>query len=189
MIAKIKNNYKVYILYFLILIALLFALVVFISKPMKLKVSSVYQEDAKFVKNKISFPLEQEIVVNDNNLSGVYIYFGDDSINSYNYQVSLKDGDNVLFENDYKDYKSNILFLGFELQKVVNGKKLQLSIQCKDCDEVYADVVNNSSTVNKSQLLKISTVNYVRQYNYYWYSIMLIVFCLTLLPLAKEESE
>lgn len=177
-----KNNYRCYLLYALIILSLLFSLVVYIKAPVKKATVNRYDENVEFKKGNLKFPFKQDIYIDEDNLGGVYIYLGDTSINKYNYQLSLKYDDKVLFYHDYKDYPSDTLYLGFARVNDIRGKKITLNIECMDCSNVVADTIDGNK-------LKISTENYVKNNSYYWYSILLIVFCLTLLPLAKEESK
>ena len=187
-----KENCKILFCYLLILLGVLLAVIVFIKKPMKLVSNYVYSSNIESEISEVIFPLEQIIKVHHDNLTNIWIKLEDDSINNYNYRLNLKNHNNdILFENEYINYESNIILISLGLIEDSEDETFQLSIQCDDCQNVNIAKVNtldDSYIVgDEKNTMKIYYDYYEPNNNFYWYSIMSIVLGFVLIPFSKEK--
>ena len=159
---------------------------------MKLVSNYVYSSNIESEISEVIFPLEQIIKVHHDNLTNIWIKLEDDSINNYNYRLNLKNHNNdILFENEYINYESNIILISLGLIEDSEDETFQLSIQCDDCQNVNIAKVNtldDSYIVgDEKNTMKIYYDYYEPNNNFYWYSIMSIVLGFVLIPFSKEK--
>ena len=180
---KIINNWKFLFCYGLIGIGVLFFVVIFIKHPMKKVTNSLYDPKEMEVQ-KVSFPIKQKIKLENDNLSGFWLYFEDDSINEYIYNVTLTDSlGKKYFEHEFDGYVPNIIYMGLGIITDSKGMEMELIIECETCENVKLSYDKENET------LKLASENYVSNNNiYYWHAIMAIVIGLVLLPLVKEDK-
>lgn len=191
----IKEHSKSLFCYLLIFASVLLALIVIIKKPMKLVTTYTYNTGVDVVLEKVTFPMEQDIKVNVDNLSAITIYPEDDSLNKYQYQVEITDEDDKqLFYHDFKDYNGDQMYFYFGIIPDSKNKILHVKINCDECKNVKMGIgksLNKETSIleNSGNTLKISMNNYSKNNSFYWYSILAIVIALTLLPLARSEEK
>ena len=179
----IKKSYKLFICYGLITLGLLLFVAVLIIQPFKKVTTPLYELD-KMEVQEVSFPIEQKIKIDVDDLSGLWLFYEDDSINDYVYEVTLTDNKGTLyFYNKFDGYIPNIAYMGIGRISDSKGLELNLLIECEECKNV------KMSLDSTSKELKLATENYVNNNNiFYWHSILSIVLGLVLLPLANERG-
>ena len=193
----IKNNPQKLFCYFLIFAGILLFILVFLIKPHKLTSEGLYSitnpEDE--YQQEITFPIEQKITISKKILNGIYLYLGEDDINSYPYTVTLKDEEGTEYFNHYfnLDYDSNIIYIGLPLT-IDTTKEFLLTIDCQECKNVELSVMdanqdNTHIVGNDDKTLKLSIDYYKKNNNYYWYTALSIVIGLTLLTLARRKEQ
>lgn len=195
-IKKVFNNWKKIFCFSMLFLSFLLAFVILIKKPMKVSAMDMYDSSQEVVTKKITFPIEQDIHVDVDNISAITIYPGETNLNDFQYQIELTDEDgDSYFSHDYQDYKGNFMYLFFGKIPNSKGKTLHLKITCEDGQEqdVFMDVArsqkNGTNIINDSDnTLKITMNYYTRNYGYFWYSMLGIAIALILFPLAKEET-
>ena len=191
----IQKNLNSLFCYFLIFIAILLFAVVIIRKPMKLVTTYTYNTGVNLELKDVTFPIEQDIKVDVENLNAITIYPGDDSLNKFQYQVKLTDEyGKQYFYHDYKNYNSNFMYLYFGTIPDSKNKTLRLTINCYECKNVKMMIgksLNDATSLlgSSDDTLMISMNNDSRNNSFYWYSILAIVIALTLLPLARSEEK
>lgn len=164
-------------------IGLLLLIIILVKKPMKknIKMLSLPKEDIKI--ENVIFPIKQTINIDDNYLSGLWLYLEDDSINNYKYEIKIIDNTGQqYFYQKFNNYASNIIYMELGVIENSKGMDLELIINCDDCDNVKIGLLG------EDKKLKLSTENYIKNNIYYWYIIMFIIIGLVLLPLAREEN-
>lgn len=180
--------------YLLIFLGILLFVVVLIVKPQKTNNTYLYDNTIESEKKTATFPIVQHIKVSEDNVYGMFLYFGSDDINQYPYKVTLKDIEGKkYFKHDFNlDYESNIVYMQFPLIKESKGKEFIITIDCSECDNVqlgYRDSKEKTNYIeNNDKVLGISFNYYVENHSFNWYSILSIIIGLILLPLAKEEN-
>ncbi len=180
--------------YLLIFLGILLFVVVLIVKPQKTNNAYLYDNTIESEKKTATFPIVQHIKVSEDNVYGMFLYFGSDDINQYPYKVTLKDIEGKkYFKHDFNlDYESNIVYMQFPLIKESKGKEFIITIDCSECDNVqlgYRDSKEKTNYIeNNDKVLGISFNYYVENHSFNWYSILSIIIGLILLPLAKEEN-
>ena len=71
--------------------------------------------------------IEQKIKISDNNLSGMWLYFEDDSINDYVYNITLIDNNgNKYFYHEFDGYIPNIVYMGFG--RITDSKNMEMNL-------------------------------------------------------------
>lgn len=191
---KLVKKWKVLFCYLLIFMSILLFLIVFVKKPTRINTTFVYNSGKERELQEAVFPIEQKINVNVDNLRAVWLFYGDDSINQYNYNILItnQEGKEV-FNYDFRDYASNIAELGVEGKNINKGDELTLRISCEECENVKLnygiplddrDIV--AGTGNKS--LIVSMDNRVTNNSYYWYCMVGVVIAFLLLPFARSEE-
>lgn len=193
MIKNIKNNLKTIFCYSLILIAILFAIYVFIRKPEKTINSYIYNTSRKSQIKNVTFPLIQKININTDNLKTLTIYYQDLSINNFTYNLVITDGKKELKTIEYNKYESNIAIVSVEDLNLKKGDVIYLKYICDDCQNVKLDLtvpLNEDDKIqNTDKSLNIILQSKEKDNSYYWYSGMLIVFAVALLPFARKEDK
>lgn len=191
----IKRNWQKLFCYGLIMMGILLFMVVLIRKPYKSNNNLLYPNNIKGEKIVGTFPLKQHVKVKDDNLYGMYLYFGTNEINKFPYEVTLKDtSGKVYFKHKFNlDYEPNIVYMQFPLIKKSNNKEFVVTVDCESCNNVKLNYLkkkkNDSYIENVNDMtLRVSYDYYTKNNSYYWYSILSIVIGVTLLPLAKEEK-
>lgn len=189
-----KEKWKLLFCYLLILLGILLVIVVLIMKPMKLTSYYVYSQAEAADISEVIFPLEEKIKINHSNLSDIWIYLEDNSLNAYSFQVELRNSkDEICFEHQYVDYESNILHIYLGLIEYSKDEVFTLKINCDECQNVKvakSTAVDNSYIVGDSDnTLRIYYDYYVPNNTFYWYSILAVVLGLMLIPFAKENSD
>lgn len=182
----IKDDWKLLFSLLMIGLGVLLFVVVLIKQPMKKGMTPLFNDGKEVLVKKVFFPIEQEITISADKLTGFWLYLDDDSINKYDYDVKLVDeNDNIYFDNKFNDYKSNIIYMGIGLLENSVDKKLKLIIDCDSCNKVKMAVALDN---RDNEVLKLYEESYVDNSNiYYWHAFLSIVIGLVLLPLAKEE--
>lgn len=192
---KIFKNWSVLFCYALIGGGILFALAVFIFKPMKINTSYSYEYSNKVTLEKVNFPLIQHIRFYDDNLKALNIYFQDDSIKNYDYRVKLLDNQgNEYFNYEIINRNSDMVSLALDGISLEKNYDYLLKIECDDCVDVEMSVKDSSDKYtyldgydNKTLEIRI---NYFSENNgFFWYSAMAIVIGLTLLPVARGNRD
>lgn len=193
MIKCIKNNIKTIFCCILILIAILFAVYIFIKKPEKTIDSYIYNTGRKSQMKNVTFPLIQKININTDNLKTLTIYYQDLSINKFKYNLMITDGEKELKTLEYENYESNIAIVSVEDLSLKKGDVIYLKYICNDCQNVKVDLtvpLNEDDTIqNTDKSLNIILQSREKDNSYYWYSGMLIFFALVLLPFARKEDK
>ena len=190
----IKRNWQKLFCYGLIMMGILLFMVVLIVKPQKTNNAYLYESKSKSQKRVSSFPLIQHIKVNQDNVYGLFLYFGDDDINKYPYRIVLKDTNNKEYFNHKfnRDYESNIVYMEFPVIRNSKGTEFILTIDCEECSNVKLEYKKSSEDgsymENSDKILGVSLNYYQKNNSFYWYSILSITIGLILLPLAKEEN-
>lgn len=191
----IKIHLKSLFCYFLIFLAILLFIVVIVKRPMKLITTYTYNTGVNVELKDVTFPIEQDIKVDVDNLNAITIYPGDVSLNQFQYQVKLTDEDgNQYFYHDFKDYDSDFMYLYFGTIPDSKNKTLRLIINCDECENVKMGIgksLNNGTSIlgSSGDTLEISMNNYSKNNSFYWYSILAIVIALILLTLARSEEK
>lgn len=191
----VSSNLNILFCYCLFGIAFLLLLFVLIYHPVKDATSYLYDNGQSGVLSNVSFPLNQKIQIDNDNLNAIDIYMGDYSINDYNYRVELLGIDGKeYFASDYNEYGSNIIHIPLGNIKNSKNKSFIISFYCEECNEVNMSLVDSSDSKIvlenfEDKSLQITYNYFVKNNNYYWYIVLIVVFALTLLPLAKEMGE
>lgn len=188
------NCWKKLFCYLLIFLGILLFVVVLIVKPQKTNNTYLYDNTIEAEKKTATFPIVQHIKVSEDNVYGMFLYFGSDDINQYPYEIILKDVEGKeYFRHDFNlDYESNIVYMQIPVIKKSKGKEFVVTINCEECNNVklgYRDSNEKDNYIeNSNKILGVSFNYYVENHNFNWYSILSIVIGLILLPLAKEEN-
>lgn len=194
LLEKAKKNWRVYFCYLLILSGILFALAIVIFKPMKINTSYYYEYKNKITLENVTFPVLQHIRFQENNLKALNVYFNDISINDFSYMVSLIDNNgNEYYSKEFSEYKDSGFTIPLDNLLLNKNNDYILRIDCSDCNDVKMSIKEASNEFtyldgfnNKS--LEITANYFSRNYGFYWYSAMMIVIGLTLLPTAKDNK-
>lgn len=194
LLVKLKKDWRVYFCYLLVLGGILFALAIVIFKPMKINTSYYYEYKNKITLESINFPVLQHIRFQDDNLKTLNIYFNDMSINDFSYKISLVDEiGNEYFSNSFDSNNEKWATILLDNVSLKKDYDYVLRIDCPDCRDVSISMKEASNEFtylegfdNKS--LEITTNYFSRNYGFYWYSAMMIVIGLTLLPTAKDNK-
>ena len=193
----VKVRRKVIFCYSLIVLSIVLVLLILVIKPQKMNNDFLYDTGTKFDESLVvsRFPIVQHIKINHDKLYGIYLYLGSDDINKYPYTVELKDasGKKYFSHNFNLDYESNIIYMGFPVIEDSYGKDFILSITCDKCENVQLAYMNKSEENtyiedNENKMLGIAIDYYTDNTSYYWYSLLAIVIAITLLPLARSET-
>lgn len=194
LLVKLKKDWRVYFCYLLVLGGILFALAIVIFKPMKFNTSYYYEYKNKLTLERINFPVLQHIRFQDDNLKALNVHFYDMSINNYSYVISLVDEDgNEYFSNSFDSNNEKWATILLDDVPLKKDYDYILRIDCPTCKGVSMSIKESSNEFtyleefdNKS--LEITTNYFSRNYGFYWYSAMVIVIGLTLLPTAKCDN-
>lgn len=188
-----KNcNIRVIILYIIILLSIGLIILIYLLNPKSINHNSTFRKNNTIEKKEVNFPIVQNIKLKEENLKIITLYFDDDSINAYPYTINVYDEDNnLLFNHDYIEYNSNIVLI--DSGPINYNKKYKVVIDCDECRNVKMAVgksINNKNKIEKTKndSLKITIDNYKKNNNYYWYPLIIIAVCLTLLPLARSTK-
>lgn len=183
-ISGIKKYYKLLFCYGIIGLGILLFIVVLIKQPIKKVINPLYDLDEMEVRE-VAFPFEQKINIEVDDLSGLWLYYEDDSLNEYVYEITLTDNEGkVYFYNKFDGYIPNIAYMGIGKLVDSKGMDMNLLIECENCKNV------KMALENETEELKLATESYVNNNNiFYWHSILAIVLGLVLLPLAKEDKD
>lgn len=181
--------------YSLVFISLILCLFILVIKPKKVETVQSFESKNDYELTKISFPFEQKIKINDNNLYFIDFYLHDLSINNYNYHLELLDDNNKLYyEHDYVNYDSDIIRISFA--PLINSKDLNLKLRltCDDCNDVYfatSKVSDNDTYIvnDEDRTMNVYLSYYLDNRSYYWYVLLMLAVSFTLLPIALEEEK
>ncbi len=193
----LKKRSKVIFCYSLIVLAIVLVLLILVVKPQKINNDFLYDTGTKLDDSLVvsSFPIVQHIKVKQNKLYGMYLYLGSDDINKYPYTVELKDdsGKKYFSHTFNLDYESNIIYMGFPVVENSYNKDFILSITCDECANVQLAYMNKGEKNtyiegNRNKTLGLTIDYYTNDTSYYWYSLLAIVVAITLLPLARSET-
>lgn len=188
------KNWKKLFCYLLIFLGILLFVVVLIVNPQKTNSIYLYDNTIEEEEKEATFPIVQHIKVSEDNVYGIFLYFGSDDINQYPYKITLKDIEGKeYFRHDFNlDYESNIVYMQFPTLKESSNKEFIVTVDCKECNNVklgYRESSNNNSYIeNDNKILGISFNYYVKNNGFYWYSLLSIIVGFILLPLSKEDS-
>lgn len=188
---KIRSRKKVVFSFFIILLGFLFGIFISIKKPKTLSNSTLYSEKDIFSLENVSFPLVEKIDTSDKSINAISLNLGDNSINKFEYKIQVLDkNDKVLFDHDFINYSGYDYYLYFGVN---NTDELILKIDCPECNNVKVNTATINSNVSlngtKKKSLKVGFTNYSVDYQYYWYSLMLILFGSVLLIFARSEED
>lgn len=189
---QLKFRKKIIFSILMIALGILFGIFIFIKKPKILSNSNLYSEKDKFNLEKVSFPLIEKIDTSKMKVSAISLNLGNNSINKFEYRIQiLNENKKVLFTHDFSNYPGYDYYLYFGN---VSTKELILKIDCPNCDNVKvstAKIDSNVSLNNKqNKSLKIGVTSCSINYQYYWYSLMMILFgCVLLIFARSEENE
>ena len=188
------NCWKKLFCYLLIFLGILLFVVVLIVKPQKTNNAYLYDNTIESEKKTATFPIVQHIKVSEDNVYGMFLYFGSDDINQYPYEIILKDVEGKeYFRHDFNlDYESNIVYMQIPVIKKSKGKEFVVTINCEECNNVklgYRDSSEKDNYIeNSNKILGVSFNYYVKNNGFYWYSLLSIIVGFILLPLSKEDS-
>lgn len=187
-----KISIKELIIYILLAISIILIIFIFFAKPKVTSHSLIYKENKEVSIKNVKFPLKQNIKLDEDNMRLISLYFLDDSINDFEYRISVYDDKDVLFSHNYVNYESNIVLI--DAGPLEKNKNYILTIECDTCENVklaIGDGINKYNKLNSSNKdsLKLTVDNLKINNNYYWYPLMMIAICLTLLPLARSKID
>lgn len=187
-----KISIKELIIYILLAISIILIIFIFFAKPKVTSHSLIYKENKEVSIKNVKFPLKQNIKLDEENMRLISLYFLDDSINDFEYRISVYDDEDVLFSHNYVNYESNIVLI--DAGPLEKNKNYILTIECDTCENVklaIGDGINKYNKLNSSNKdsLKLTVDNLKINNNYYWYPLMMIAICLTLLPLARSKID
>lgn len=188
---KIKSRKKIAFSILIIILGVLFGIFIFIKKPKTLSDNNLYSEKDIFSLENVSFPLIEKIDTSDKSINAISLNLGDNSINKFKYKIQILDKTNkVLFTHDFVNYSGYNYYLYFGNNST---DELILKIDCPKCNNVKVDTATINSNVSlngtKKKSLKVGFTNYSIDYQYYWYSLMLILFGSVLLIFARSEED
>lgn len=194
----IINNLKKYFprvfCYFLFLFSIFLFIVIFLKKPQKNVTSYVYNTSYDIYKQKISFPYEQYIYIDVDNVNAVTLLIDDAlEINKYKYSITLLNENNKkLFFHEFEKYNSSYMYMYFGNQKNSLNKKYKMIIDCPECQniEMYVGTPLKKETVanNDSFTLPITLNSQNFNSRLFWYPIFGFLLGVILYPLTKEEK-
>ena len=189
---KLKINHNVLIIYILILLSIILMMFIKLVKPEIVIQSAIINTNKELSIKEVKFPIVQNINLDKEKMKNINVYFHDVSINNYEYRISVYDKDkNVLFSHDYVDYESDIVLI--DAGPLKKDSNYQLIIECDTCENVKMAIgesidKHNKIENTKKDALKLTVDSYKHNNNYYWYPLMIIAICLTLLPLARSKN-
>lgn len=180
----IKKHYQKILSFGLVIVGIIAFIFVLILHPQKVSVTEAYDSNTDPKLTEISFPFSQDIPINTAQIDYLEVYFGDDSINNYEYTVSVTKNHETLFEHTYTDETSNIIRIPLaEINLVPNNDIITLQISCDhSCSNTQFELYGTKD----SSSLKTLIFSHSTDYRYFWYSIFPILIGLTLIPLTKE---
>ncbi|MBR3161659.1 MAG: hypothetical protein IKF19_02905 [Bacilli bacterium] len=189
------KNKKLLFCRFLIISSILFTLSLLIMQPKKMSTYYPYEYSEQTIEE-VTFPIVQHFYYEQEDLRIINLFFKDDSINDYDYQVDIigEETENNYYSHKFENYGSNIMNLALGKAPDKKDKHFILKISCDDCQNVIMSTKKSNSKKNyiekrnDNKVLEFNLVNYINNYDYYWYPIVGIVISLMLYPLAKEEK-
>lgn len=182
----IKKHYQKIIAYGLIILGIIAFFLVLIIKPPKIVLQDVHDYTGSPSLSNVSFPLNYEVKIASDNAIFIQLLFGDDSINLYDYNVTVTNKDQVVFEHLYDNETSNIIRLPLDEAIPNQGDTLSITIDCKeDCKDVKMELYD----IDGQKIPRLLEGYQKRDLGFFWYSAFLIAVGLTLLPLAKERKK
>ena len=180
----IKKHYQKIIAYGLVAIGIVFLLFSFITRPQKTTAQETYNFNTESELTNISFPYSLEIPTTASNIEYIELYFGDDSINKYEYDISVSKGTDTLFEHTYVNEQSNIIRLPISEPSSSDGNIL-IDISCTGtCHNVKFELYNTKG----GQVPRTVVVSHSLDYRYFWYAGFALIVGLTLIPVIKETK-
>ena len=180
------------ILYLLIIISLLLIIILFVKSPKKFVTTTVFDKNKIIDIENVEFPIKQNISLNKQDLSLITVFFGDSSINDFEYNIKVIDEfDNILFKHTYNNYESDIVLI--DAGHLKSNKNYQLIIDCDDCENIKMAIGTSIDDKNKieetkNSALKLFINNVEKDNNYYWYPLMIIAISLILLPFSRSKK-
>ena len=177
------------IIIFLFIFSIILLLFIYIKNPHKLVKKDAYDSNDNVIIKEVSFPLVQNINLNQDLLQKIELYFDNDSINNYDYTIKIyDDNEKILFEQKYTDYESNIVIL--DARRLKKNRNYKIIIDCDECEDVHMAIgksldKENSIENTNNNSLKMKTENYEKNYSYYLIPIIIIIFNITILLLSK----
>lgn len=184
-----KKNLLKKIAVLMIILSIVATLIIYIKNPHKLETNTIYDKNNSLIKKEVEFPLIQNIKFDKDFLNLISIYFDDDSINNYDYNIKIYDeNDNILFEQKYKDYESNIVLI--DARNLKKNKNYKLIIDCPTCENVKMAIgksINHNNIIegSKKDTLKITIDNYEKNFLYYYIPIFIIFLMIVIILLSK----
>ena len=180
------------ILYLLIIISLLLIIILFVKSPKKFVTTTVFDKNKIIDIENVEFPIKQNISLNKQDLSLITVFFGDSSINDFEYNIKVIDEfDNILSNHTYNNYESDIVLI--DAGHLKSNKNYQLIIDCDDCENIKMAIGTSIDDKNKieetkNSALKLFINNVEKDNNYYWYPLMIIAISLILLPFSRSKK-
>ena len=181
----VKKHYKKIISYGLVVFGIMILAAIFIIRPSRIIFKEIYNYPATPEISKINFPLLETITIDNPDLSFIELRFEDESINQYQYKITLAHDSETLFEHQYANEISNIIRMPISNENLASGDKIQLKLQCVDhCENAKIAMYD----IDGEKHPKILTASYKPDISFYWYGFFPIVVGLTLLPFSKEKE-
>lgn len=190
MVKKINNKMPYLFCTCLLAVSIMLALATLIIRPNKQASKNLYDASSKTVIEEIVFPFVQNIEIKEDAYS-LTLYLESDSINKFDYNITLSDEISEYFNNDFHNYNSNIALI--VPNKKLNPGKYKLKFTCNDCKNVKIakrkSIGNNFIDIENTNSLKLTYGTYTKNNTYYWYAVMGIIIAITLLPLTRGDND
>ena len=181
----IKQHYKKIISIGLIIFGLIILIIIIVVRPTKTIFKEVYNYNQPPTLTNIDFPFSQDIQISSSDLSFLEIRFEDDSINQYQYTITITHNSDILFEHTYIDEKSNIIRLPLDTKNLKNNDIITFNINClTSCKNAKINLYETEDGKHPKVLL----VYHKSDISLFWYSIFPIALGLTLIPLSGEKK-
>lgn len=200
-IYNVLKNWKLLFCYLLFIFSILFSVLVFIIKPVTPKSYYPYIYSKRNFET-VQFPIVQHFDVSNNQLKYIHIFLSDksiidNSINQYDYEVSVLDNNGKLYYKKlYHDYSLDTIDIMLDEIPNSNVKNMMFEIKCDQCNDVFMSFKKTNNKKNNyvdsrddDNILEFNLIYMVPNNSYYWYTLVGIVLSLMLYPLAKEDMK
>lgn len=194
-ISNFRKKCPTFFCYLLFLFSILLFVVIILKQPQKNVTTYVYNTSYDIYKQKVSFPYEQYIYIDVDNVNAVNILLDDAlEINKYKYMITLLNENNQkLFYHEFEKYDSSYMYMYFGNQKKSINKKYKLVIECPECQnvEMYVGTPLEKETVATDESFTLPITLNSQNFNsrLLWYPIFGILIGIILYPLAKEVDD
>jgi len=133
----LKQKWKLLLCYLLISMGILLVLLVLIVKPIKKTTEYLYSQSEESNITEIKFPLKEKIKINNNKLTSLWLVLDDQSINNYNYEITLTNSlGKIYYKNIYNNYDSTIIRMDLGIIEDSSNDDFKLIIDCEECNDV-----------------------------------------------------